>query len=109
MMFFLLIAAGFVIVPYYHMEKTSTRAILETLEPIWGPGELVLVSPDYTLPVYLYYAPWLNSDLRPFNQADLTNATFAISDPNADLGSSFELLYEASMPTIYPQMLWIKK
>lgn len=109
MMFFLLIAAGFVIVPYYHMEKTSTRAILKTLEPIWGPGELVLVSPNYTLPVYLYYAPWLNSDLRPFNQPDLANATFVISDPNADPGSSFELLYEASMPTIYPQMLWIKK
>lgn len=109
MMFFLLIVAGFVIVPYYHTEKTSTRAILERLETTWEPGELVLVTPDFNLPVYLYYAPWLKGDLHPFNQDDLENATFVISSPNADLGTGFERLYEPPTSILYPQMLWIKK
>lgn len=108
-LFFLLTVAGFTLVPYYRAEKTSTRAILEVLEQTREPGEAVFVSPDYTLPVYLYYAPWLKSYLRPFNQANLANATFVISDPDADLGSSFELLYKASTPPIYPQALWIRK
>jgi hypothetical protein len=109
MLFFLLAVAGFTLFPYYRTEKTSTRAILETLEQTRESGEVVFVSPEYTLPVYLYYAPWLKSYLHPFNHADVANATFVISDPDADLGSSFELIYEASTPSIYPQTLWIKK
>jgi len=108
-MLFLLIVASFVIVPYYHTEKTSTRAILETLEPTWEPGMLTLISPGYDLPVYSYYAPWLRDDLRSFEHTDLENATFVISAPNIDLDTDFELLYKPSTPTLYPQMLWGKK
>ncbi|GAB4502703.1 MAG: hypothetical protein Fur0035_22580 [Anaerolineales bacterium] len=102
--------AALVLLPYYHAEKTSTRAILQKLAQNWQPGQAVWVTPSYNLAVYAYYAPWLAADLHPFDGDELPveQAAYLLSDPSFRAPAPFHPLFQAAPTVFYPQNLWGK-
>jgi uncharacterized membrane protein len=108
--FTLLAAALLVLIPYYMVEKTPTRAVLAILEKSWHPGQQIWIAPPYNLKVYSHYAPWLADDLHPFKMdapADaLENAQFLITGSEFEQGLDFVKLYQPPETILYPQVLW---